>query len=70
MIYVFKTSLKSQKSLEELTPQLNQLVGPSNWHVDLEDCDRILRIISRRNVSLEMRKTLHACGYTCEELLD
>ncbi len=44
MILVFKTSVTNQKDVLRLVPFLDELLPPSAWNFDLEDCDKILRI--------------------------
>lgn len=70
MIYVFKTSVKSQNSVKLLAPQLNELVGKSNWNFDLEDCDNILRIKCPIDLTRKTIETLSRSGYQCKELDD
>ena len=68
MIYVFKTSIDSKRSVKLLTPHLNKLLAVSNWNFDLEDCDNILRIDSPTNIVKKTVKVLKSCGFECEEL--
>ncbi len=68
MIYVFKTSVKSKKSIKGLTLQLNKIEAVSSWNFDLEDCDNILRVDSQKNIVKNITKTLNDFGFECEEL--
>ena len=68
MIYVFKTSISSKKTIKLLTPHLNKLLAVSNWNFDLEDCDNILRIDSQANIVKKTIKILNNYGFECEEL--
>lgn len=43
-IRLFKTTVKSNRQVIKLTPQLNSLLKSRKWNFDLTDCDRILRI--------------------------
>ncbi len=70
MIYVFKTSINSKKSIKKLTPHLNKLLAVANWNFDLEDCDKILRIDSQKNIVKKTIKILNDYGFECEELPD
>lgn len=70
MIYVFKTSVKTKKSVQKLTPFLNTSLQQSKWNFDLEDCDKILRIDSPTEISETVTKLLHDKGFDCEELTD
>lgn len=46
MICVFKTSVQSHKEVKNLTTFLDSMIGKGNWNFDLDDCDRILRLVS------------------------
>ena len=67
MIYVFKTSVKTKKAVKQLTPELNDL-SISKWNFDLEDCDNILRIDSKIEISELAIKLLQDNGFECVEL--
>jgi hypothetical protein len=70
MIYVFKTTVKTKKAVKEITPKLNELLPTSKWNFDLEDCDKILRIDSKVEVSELAIKLLQDNGFDCVELQD
>jgi hypothetical protein len=70
MIYVFKTSVETQKTVTQLTPKLNRILSVSKWSFDLEDCDNILRIDSKNNIAEQTIKLLQDNGFECVELLD
>ena len=57
------------QDVERLTDGLNNLVGPGNWHVDLPDCDKVLRIQAARDVSAELKVFLERNAFHCEPLL-
>lgn len=70
MIYVFKTSVKLKKEVRKLTPYLNNLARPSKWSFDLEDCDKILRVDSKKEVSETIIKIFEKHGFMCIELAE
>jgi hypothetical protein len=70
MIYVFKTTVKSQNDITQLEPHLKKLIGKADWNFDLEDCDNILRVESEVHNSHEIIKVLQNLGFNCEELPD
>ena len=69
MVYVFKTSVKFKKQIKQLACELNKIKEIQNWNFDLEDCDKILRIESRKNISLLTCELLNKLGHKCEELI-
>ena len=66
-IYVFKTSIKP-KNVSTVNDLLRTLIPNCNWNFDLEDCDNILRVESRRNIVELVRLHLRTDGFYCEEL--
>ena len=45
-VLVFKTSVQSYENVDRLKPHLDALAGQGKWNFALDDCDRILRIVS------------------------
>ncbi len=70
MIYVFTTSVKTKKAVQQLQPFLNNLLPESRWNFDLKDCGNILRIDTCfSTVALEtVIGLLKSKGFDCEEL--
>jgi len=69
MIYVYKTSVFTEKDIQSLKPYLDKL-PQTKWNFDLEDCDKILRIESSQAISEELIiKVLQDKGFDCEVLL-
>jgi len=68
MIYIFRTSVKTEKDIQKLMPYLNELLLQAKWSFDLDDCDKILRIDSLNEVSKAVTKLMHITGFECEEL--
>ena len=69
-ILVFKTNLENKKQLKEVQPALDGLEGINSWNTDLEDCDRILRVVSCGTKPEIIIHQMHTLGYNCEELPD
>lgn len=69
MVYVFKTSVKSKKDIQKLSPFLNELLQQAKWNFDLEDCDKILRIDSQTDIIEAIMNGLNNSGFECEELV-
>lgn len=67
-VLVFKTNLHDQTRVQEVESYLDVHPGIIQWNVDLEDCDRILRIVSSAISSAEVEMILWKAGYYCEEL--
>lgn len=65
MIYVFKTTVDTKLKLALATPVLNELLPDATWNFDLEDCDKILRIDSKNEIT---EVTLKNDIFDCIEL--
>lgn len=70
MVYVFKTSIKTEKTVKQLTPELNLLLPQTKWNFDLEDCDNIFRVeTSREEIKDLVLHFLREKNFFCEELI-
>jgi hypothetical protein len=69
-VLVFKTTVEDITSVEKLGPRLDSLVGRGRWNFALDDCDKILRIVSEAIRPETAIKLLQECGFECSELQD
>ncbi|MBK5277767.1 MAG: hypothetical protein JJE09_02780 [Bacteroidia bacterium] len=67
-ILVFKTSVQSFDSVDQLAPELDALAGKGTWNFALDDCDKILRIVSDSLLPDQAIGLLTDQGFTCNEL--
>jgi hypothetical protein len=67
-ILVFKTNLSDSKRINDVESLLDIHPHIIKWNVDLEDCDKVLRIVSRNIAGAEIENILLNAGYYCEEL--
>ena len=67
-IFVFKTSVKKSKNINEVGPLLTAVPDIISWNFDLEDCDHILRIESVNISPCFIEKLLQTAGFDCIEL--
>jgi hypothetical protein len=68
MIYVFKTSVKNKKSVRQVSVFLDEILQRAKWNFDLADCDRILRIESKTDITAGVINGLNGLGFDCQEL--
>jgi hypothetical protein len=66
-IHVFKTSIEP-KDIKTVNTILRALIPHCKWNFDLEDCDNILRIESRKNIAELITFHLKIEGFDCQEL--
>jgi len=69
-VLVFSTSVDTKDDVRELTPLLNSFVGRGHWNFALDDCDRILRIVSSEVDPYATIRLMNDLGYQCRELED
>jgi hypothetical protein len=67
-ILVFKTNLTNTKRVSDVESILDIHPHIIQWNVDLDDCDNVLRIVSRNIEAREVENMLLNAGYYCEEL--
>ncbi|RAW00209.1 hypothetical protein DQQ10_16090 [Pseudochryseolinea flava] len=68
-VLVFKTNL-NPSGVEDIAMLLSKDPRIKKWNVDLEDVDRILRVVSNTLTPMEVQHQINAAGYLCEELPD
>ncbi len=68
MILVFKTSITTKKEARKLKPHLDKMLPNGQWNLDLEDCDKILRIDTEEYVAAKVVELLNTYVFYCEEL--
>ena len=69
MIFVFKTSVHSQRQVKALKPHLDTVLPSAYWNFDLTDRDRILRIDCEDNIVSIITALLQRHSFSCEELM-
>lgn len=70
-ILIFRTDIKTKKKVKVVKPLFNNHSGISNWSIDIEDIDNVLRneaaeILNESNV-INLTNTR---GFHCEALKD
>lgn len=70
MILVYKTNINSEAKAKQTEKELSRLLPTALWNFDLEDCDNILRVDSKSNVSKILKTELQKFGIIIEELPD
>lgn len=70
MIEVFKTNITDMKASQEISYELSRILPHAKINFDLDDCDKILRIVSEEPVVSETINFLHFRGHHCEVLID
>lgn len=69
-VLVFKTSVGNAQHVQVLKPLLDSTAGKGKWNFALDDCDKILRIVSTHVDPATTIRMLQSKGYECAELED
>lgn len=67
-VLVFKTNVTSKKKVSKVSPLLSSFPTIQQWHFDLEDCDKILRIVATNLHPNSVESLLQTAGFNCQEL--
>ena len=68
-ILVLKTSLTARSEVEKIGILLNALPQIVKWDIDLDDCDKVLRIESSNGLTeADVAEVLRKKGYEAEKL--
>ncbi len=69
-VLIFRTDIKSDENLKDITEQLNSLRGIHKWTVDLDAWEKILRVEAKGITANEIEDAVKKKNYFCEELKD
>jgi len=70
MIEVFKTNINCAEQARELVEQIQRHFTGYKANFDLDDCDRILRIVTSGAIAMHFIDWLKDCGCHAEVLPD
>ena len=68
-VLVFKTDIVCEEDKRTVGKTLSQFNKTLCWNVDLEDCEKILRIETATVTADAIVRVMQEAGFTCEELL-
>jgi hypothetical protein len=65
-ILVFKTNVTSKKKVSKVSPLLTSFPTIQQWNFDLDDCDKVLRIVATELIPGSVESLLQTAGFDCE----
>jgi hypothetical protein len=68
MILLFKTDLACSHDVEHIAADLTKITGRNNWSVDIGDEDKVLRVLTEKDITASIQDILYNHGFTCETL--
>ncbi|MGK6351318.1 hypothetical protein [Parapedobacter sp. DT-150] len=67
-ILIFKTDVHTTERVQRVATALGTVDSIKQWTVDLEDCDRVLRIVALNLHPRRVEQLLAREGITCEPM--
>jgi hypothetical protein len=67
-ILIFKTDVTSKKKVTKVGTLLKAVQTIKQWNFDLEDCDKILRIVATEVNPRLIESLLQKAGFNCKML--
>jgi hypothetical protein len=67
-VLVFKTDVTSRKKAMKVGTLLAPVNTIKQWTIDLEDCDKVLRVVATRIKPGLVESLLSAAGFSCRVL--
>jgi len=69
-VLVFKTNLGSSHLIKWIAPYFSSHPCISEWSVDTEDLDNVLRVVSSKLLEKDVIQLMLSKGFVCEALPD
>ncbi len=70
-LLIFRTDIKTKKKVKDIKNLLNTHTTITNWSVDTEDVDNVLRIEASENLyEKDVINLMNTQGFYCEPLKD
>jgi len=67
-IFVFRTNINTHLDKQVVKELLGNNEGIMEWSVDLQDCDRVLRVVTPTKTAEDIIELITGTGYECHEL--
>ena len=67
-VLIFKTNMIGAGCKRTAGVALQGLESDIQWTVDLDDCDKVLRVETAGVTATTIEQTMRRAGFTCEEL--
>jgi len=68
VVEIFRTDIQTRHQSLEVIALLHQCFPGMRVHIDLHDCDKVLRTEAEEVVPQQVIEIVTACGYRCEVL--
>ncbi len=70
-LLIFRTDIKTKKKVKAIKPLFNNHPGITDWSIDTEDIDNVLRIEAAENLNEhDVISLINTRGFYCDALTD
>jgi len=69
-ILIFKTSVNDKEEVNIVRNLFQSVAKVVEFNIDLEDCDKVLRIVTSGLSPQRAESLVHSLGFDCSELKD
>jgi hypothetical protein len=67
-VLVFKTNVTSKRQVSKAGALLTSYPSIQQWNFDLDDCDKVLRVVATDLQPGSVESLLQTAGFNCREL--
>lgn len=67
-VLIFATNINHSADIIRISAALNSVEAIIRWTVDLDDCDKVLRIEAAYNITEQIESIITRAGYTCTRM--
>ena len=67
-ILIFKTGVHTEALMQQVAVLLGSVAAIKQWSFDLEDCDRVLRVVASDLRPDAVEQLLERAGVSCERM--
>jgi uncharacterized HAD superfamily protein len=67
-ILIFRTNIIDAKHVKMVSPHIKQIEGVSKWNIDLQDEDKVLRVVANDIDATYVELVVQRAGYQCSEM--
>lgn len=68
MVEVYKTNIQYRETADKIVSELIEVFPGSQINFDLDDCDKILRVESEKDIFSQAAEMIIKKGFVCEVL--
>lgn len=67
-VLLFTTDIHTPADVGKISPTMNTINDIEKWSVDIEDCDKVLRIVAASDITVQIKMALQHHGYRCNSM--